>query len=95
MIGDGLCLVYSILPVWLGCLPLLSFRLVVCFKLFVFQYCYIDMNLQMYIVILIGVIVLTILLRGVLRFFFSKESSRKCGSCSSCEFNPLNDKHTI
>lgn len=48
------------------------------------------MKLQMIIVIVIGVVVASVILRSMYRFFFNKDSSNGCGSCSGCEFNPHN-----
>lgn len=59
-------------------------------KLYEFQNVIIGMSIQMFIVIIIGLVIAFILVRGVYRFFFDKNSSRGCGSCNACEFNPEN-----
>lgn len=46
------------------------------------------MNLQLFIVFIIGIVVTIVVLRGVYRFFFVKSESGLCGGCSGCEFNP-------
>lgn len=48
------------------------------------------MDIQLLIVILVGVVVAFILLRNIYRFFFDKNSSNGCGSCNACEFNTQN-----
>ncbi len=52
------------------------------------------MSLQLFIVIIIGIIVSIIVIRGIYRFFFVKKESGFCGSCNACEFNPLNMQKT-
>lgn len=55
------------------------------------------MDIQLIIVVLVGIVVSYILIRGVYRFFFvNKKSSGICGSCNMCEFNPQNaDKRDV
>ncbi|NLX80027.1 MAG: FeoB-associated Cys-rich membrane protein [Proteiniphilum sp.] len=49
------------------------------------------MDIQLIIVILVGLGVSFVLIRGVYRFFFTnKKSAGICGSCNACEFNPQN-----
>lgn len=52
------------------------------------------MDLQLFIVIIIGIIVSLIVIRGIYRFFFVKKESGFCGSCNACEFNPENMQKT-
>ncbi|WP_436416437.1 hypothetical protein [Petrimonas sp.] len=52
------------------------------------------MNLQLAIVIIIGIIVSVIVIRGIYRFFFVKKESGFCGGCNACEFNPENMQKT-
>lgn len=42
------------------------------------------MDLQLIIVIIIGIAVVAILLRSVYRFFFVKKEGGPCGSCTGC-----------
>lgn len=49
----------------------------------------------MLIVIAIGVIVAFVFIKGIYRFFFDKNSSAGCGTCSDCEFNPLNSNPSL
>ena len=43
------------------------------------------MNLQLFIVIIIGIIVGIILLRQIYHFFFTKQPSSRCGGCNMCD----------
>lgn len=43
------------------------------------------MDLQLFIVIIIGIIVGIILLLQIYHFFFTKRDSSYCGGCSMCE----------
>jgi len=43
------------------------------------------MELQLIIVIIIGIIVGIILLRQIYHFFFTKKDSSRCGGCNMCE----------
>ncbi len=45
------------------------------------------MSLQLFIVIIIGIIVSVIVIRGIYRFFFVKNESGFCGGCKACDFN--------
>ena len=42
------------------------------------------MDIQLIIVIIIGVAVAAILLRGIYRFFFVENKNGYCGGCTSC-----------
>ncbi|NLJ00663.1 MAG: hypothetical protein GX371_05890 [Bacteroidales bacterium] len=54
------------------------------------------MDIQFFIVILIGIAVGAILLRGLYRFFFDKKKSPYCGSCTLCTAPPVSpDKKGI
>ncbi len=44
-----------------------------------------DMDLQLFIVIIIGIIVGIILLRQIYLFFFTKRDSSYCGGCPGCD----------
>lgn len=46
------------------------------------------MDLQLILVIIIGLAVAIRVMLGIYRFFFSKSESGYCGSCKACEFNP-------
>lgn len=48
------------------------------------------MDLQLFIVLIIGVIVSVVVIRGIYRFFFVKKKTGFCGGCSGCEFSPEN-----
>lgn len=50
------------------------------------------MDVQLFIVIIIGIIVALLVLRGIYRFFFVKKEAGFCGGCSGCEFHPENIK---
>lgn len=43
------------------------------------------MNLQLFIVIIIGIIVGVLLIREIYRFFFVKKDYSRCGSCNMCD----------
>ncbi|HHV85430.1 MAG TPA: FeoB-associated Cys-rich membrane protein [Petrimonas sp.] len=43
------------------------------------------MSLQLFIVILIGIVVSGIVIRAVYRFFFVKKKSGFCGGCKGCD----------
>lgn len=43
------------------------------------------MNIQLIIVILIGIVVSAIVIRGIYRFFFVKKESGFCNGCTGCE----------
>ncbi len=45
------------------------------------------MNIQLIIVILIGIIVAGILLRSVYRFFFVERKEGYCGGCRGCSMS--------
>lgn len=45
------------------------------------------MNIQLIIVILIGVVIATILLRGIYRFFFVEKKDGYCGGCTGCSLS--------
>lgn len=47
------------------------------------------MDIQFFIVILIGIVVGAIVLRGFYRFFFVKKKSPYCGSCTLCAAPPV------
>lgn len=51
------------------------------------------MDLQFFIVIIIGIIVGIILLRQIYQFFFTKKDFSHCGGCNMCEL-PKNDSST-
>lgn len=55
------------------------------------------MDIQLIIVIFIGVVVAAILLRGVYRFFFEEKKEGYCGGCTGCslsrEPNKKADEH--
>jgi hypothetical protein len=43
------------------------------------------MDLQFFIIIIIGIIVGIILLRQIYQFFFTKKDFTHCGGCNMCE----------
>lgn len=43
------------------------------------------MDLQLYIVIIIGIVVGIILLRQIYHFFFIQKDHTRCGGCNMCE----------
>ena len=43
------------------------------------------MNLQLFIVIIIGIITGIILLRQIYHFFFIQKDHSRCGGCNMCE----------
>jgi hypothetical protein len=43
------------------------------------------MDVQLFIVIIIGIVVGLILLRNIYRFFFTKRDSSYCAGCKGCE----------
>lgn len=45
------------------------------------------MDVQLIIVIIIGVAVAAILLRGIFRFFFVKSKNGYCGGCTGCSLS--------
>ena len=45
------------------------------------------MDTQLIIVIIIGVAVAAIILRGIFRFFFTKSKNNYCGTCTSCSLS--------
>lgn len=45
------------------------------------------MNIQLIIVIMIGIAVAAILLRSLYRFFFVENKDGHCGGCSGCSFS--------
>lgn len=45
------------------------------------------MDLQLIIVIIIGVAVAAILLRGIYRFFFIEKKEGYCGGCTGCSLS--------
>lgn len=47
------------------------------------------MNLQLFIVILIGIITGIILLRQIYRFFFTQKDTPRCGGCTLCALPDL------
>src|SRR5690554_6925633 len=53
------------------------------------------MDIQLLIVIIIGITVGTILLRGIYRFFFVKKDVSYCGGCTMCELSNLPPKMKI
>jgi hypothetical protein len=44
-----------------------------------------DMDLQLFIVIIIGIIVGIILLRQIYYFFFIQKDHTRCGGCNMCD----------
>lgn len=44
-----------------------------------------DMDLQLFIVIIIGIIVGIILLRQIYHFFFIQKDHTRCGGCNMCD----------
>ncbi|MFA6838265.1 MAG: hypothetical protein WCR12_05410 [Dysgonamonadaceae bacterium] len=54
------------------------------------------MNVQLIIIILIGIAVAARLGYGIYRFFFVKSDNPYCGSCSGCDISSknINSKHT-
>ncbi|MDO5522859.1 MAG: hypothetical protein Q4G48_02305 [Bacteroidia bacterium] len=48
------------------------------------------MSLQLLIVIIIGIVVAIVIIRGIYRFFFVKKETGFCGGCKACEFHPEN-----
>ncbi|MGV8964625.1 MAG: FeoB-associated Cys-rich membrane protein [Candidatus Saccharimonadaceae bacterium] len=45
------------------------------------------MNLQLIIVILIGLLIAAFLIRSIYRFFFGEKKDRYCGGCSGCSLS--------
>ncbi len=45
------------------------------------------MNIQLIVVIVIGIVVGVILTRAVYRFFFTEKGSSHCGGCPGCEIH--------
>lgn len=45
------------------------------------------MDTQLFIVIIIGVAVAAIILRGIYRFFFKENKNKFCGSCTGCSLS--------
>ena len=45
------------------------------------------MDIQLFIVILIGVAVTAIILRGIYRFFFTENTNKYCGGCTGCSLS--------
>jgi len=43
------------------------------------------MDIQLFIVIIIGIVVGIILLREIYQFFFTKKDFSHCGGCNMCE----------
>lgn len=54
------------------------------------------MNVQLIIIILIGIAVAARLGIGIYKFFFVKSDNHYCGSCSGCDISSknINSKHT-
>ncbi len=52
------------------------------------------MDLQLFIVIIIGIVVGIVLARGVYRFFFIKKDHSICGSCPGCTIPKKQDATT-
>lgn len=46
------------------------------------------MSLQLFIVIIIGIVVSIVVVCKIYRFFFVKKESGFCGGCKGCDFNP-------
>ena len=57
-------------------------------------HCYKNMDLQLFIVIIIGIVVGIVLARGVYRFFFIKKDHSICGSCPGCTIPKKQDATT-
>ncbi len=45
------------------------------------------MNIQLIVVVIIGITVAAILLRNVYRFFFVEKEGRYCGGCTGCSLS--------
>ncbi len=43
------------------------------------------MNIQLFIVIIIGIVVGIILARALYRFFFTERGNSSCGGCTGCD----------
>ena len=52
------------------------------------------MNLQLIIVIFIGIVVAAILLRSVYRFFFVERKEGYCGGCTGCSLSQKHNEDT-
>lgn len=50
------------------------------------------MDIQLLIIIVIGVTVGIILLRGIYKFFFTKKDASYCGGCTMCEISHVPSK---
>lgn len=46
---------------------------------------YTRMDIQLFAVIVIGIVVGVLLFRGIYRFFFAKKKGGYCGGCTLCE----------
>ena len=45
------------------------------------------MNIQLIIVIIIGLVIAAIILRGIYRFFFGEKKEGYCGGCTGCNLS--------
>ena len=51
------------------------------------------MNIQLFIVIIIGIIVGIILARAIYRFFFTEKDHSMCGGCTGCDISKEQTNH--